>query len=287
MKLQCNSETGSLRSVVLGYPHNFHNNGAPVEIINKTQAKFFTLTSKPTAESLQSEFLEFQQTLENYGVKVFVPEPCDVPDQLTPRDIGFVIGDRFFLARMAKQSRVNEYQGIRYLIDQFGPEKVVRVPEGMVIEGGDIIVEGKNIFIGLSQRTDRDGCDWLAQQITDYNIIPVHLKTIAEGEDCLHLDCVFVPVGKGNCLIYPEGIKGEIPLPLKEFKWIVVTSEEQSQLATNVLSLSDHRVISRTATRRVNAELRKLGLEVIVLKYDEAPKTGGSFRCCTLPLWRD
>ena len=188
---------------------------------------------------------------------------------------------------MAKQSRANEYQGIQYLIGQFGSTKVVRAPKKIVIEGGDIIVAGKNVFVGLSQRTNQDGCDWLGQQLPNYKVIPVRLKTLAEGEDCLHLDCIFVPVGKSHCLIYPEGIKGEIPLPLKGYKWLVVTSEEQSQLATNVLLLSDHLVISRMNAQRINAELRSLGLEVIELKFDEAPKTGGSFRCCTLPLWRD
>lgn len=286
MKLFCNSETGRLQSVVVGYPDNFHNSGVGVEVVNETQAKFYTSTLKPTAESLQSEFRKFQQTLKSYDVEIFIPEPCNVPDQLTPRDLGFVVGDRFFLAKMAKKSRVDEYKGIQYLVDQFGSAKVVRVPKGMIIEGGDIIVAGKNVFVGLSQRTNQDGCNWLARQLPDYNIIPVHLKTIAEGEDCLHLDCVFVPVGKNHCLIYPKGIKGEIPLPLKEFEWVVVNSEEQSQLATNVLSLSEHLVISRTTAQRVNAELRNLGLEVIELKFDEAPKTGGSFRCCTLPLWR-
>ena len=285
MNICCRNETDILRSVVLGYPDNFHADPTAVEIVNDTQFHYYADSqTRPTAQRLKPEFDAFQQEMEKHGVKVFYPTPCPVPDQLTPRDIGFVCGETFFLAQMAKESRKREHEGIGFLLESM--ERVVKVPETVVIEGGDIVVDRGVVFVGISQRTTMDGYRWLVEQLPTFTVVPVPLKSLDEGEDCLHLDCVFVPVGECHALVYPNGIDGENPAELGKYKWIKVTKEEQLQLATNVLSLSKNCVISRHSAIRVNTLLEEIGLQVIALKFDEAPKTGGSFRCCTLPLIR-
>jgi N-dimethylarginine dimethylaminohydrolase len=118
-------------------------------------------------------------------------------------------------------------------------------------------------------------------------VIPVPLKQLADGENVLHLDCSFVPVGPRSALVYAGGL-AEMPAAMAdEYDLIEVTKAEQQILATNVLSLSPTQVIARTCASRVNAELRQRGLDVIELPFDDPPVLGGSFRCCSLPLWRD
>ncbi len=67
---------------------------------------------------------------------------------------------------------------------------------------------------------------------------------------------------------------------------IGVTREEQQRLGTNVLSLDPQTVVSQPTSQRINDEMRARGITVIEVPYSEPPKTGGSFRCCTLPLYR-
>jgi N-dimethylarginine dimethylaminohydrolase len=96
-----------------------------------------------------------------------------------------------------------------------------------------------------------------------------------------------VPVGQRSALIYAAGL-AEVPAAIADqYDLIEVTKAEQQLLATNVLSISPTQVIARTCATRVNTALRQRGLEVIELPFDDPPKTGGSFRCCSLPLWRD
>ena len=81
-----------------------------------------------------------------------------------------------------------------------------------------------------------------------------------------------------------EGMEGTA---LREtYELIDVTREEQRVLGTNVLSLDPSTVISQPTSVRINAEMRARGIEVIEVPYSEPPKTGGSFRCSTLPLHR-
>ena len=188
---------------------------------------------------------------------------------------------------MAATSRRHEWRGYAHLFEHF-PEhvKVLFGPEDLVIEGGDVIVDRGKVFVGIGQRTTLAGAAWLMQLVPDFEIVPVDLNGLADGEDVLHLDCSFLPVGDGLALIYPDGMR-DIPATLREtYDLIEVTREEQQMLGTNVLSLAPGCVVSREDSTRINAELRARGIEVVELPYSEPPKTGGSFRCCTLPLHR-
>lgn len=282
----CVNESGRLRDVILGKYDNFHADPTTVEVVNEAQAKSYESNSKPTAATLAPEFNNLTRVLEANGVRVRLPMPTNVPDQLTPRDIGFTIGDTFFVANMARKSRKTEFQGILGIIGAM--PKVIQVPANIIIEGGDIVVDKGKVFVGISQRTTLAGVDFLRSVLeTQYSIEPVHLKSLEEGEDCLHLDCAFVPVGERHALIYEDGINHISDSIRHNYEWIPVTKTEQAELATNVLSISPKLVISRDIATRINTILEAIGINVLPLQFNEAPKTGGSFRCCTLPLYRD
>ena len=280
------SETGRLRSVIIGYPDNFHQ--VPPAIINETQKQYYFSSERPTRAQVKADLERFKAALVQHDIEVLQPCPvAGVPDQLMTRDIGVVIGNTFVITRMARQSRQDEWHGLQHILAQIDQRQIVRVPEGIVLEGGDVIADNGRIFVGLSQRTGLEGANFLAAQFPEFEVIPVPLKQLADGEDVLHLDCSFVPVGSRHALIYPDGLVETPTIIPQQYDLIPVTKAEQQILATNVLSISPTQVISRAKSSRVNAELRRRGLEVIALEFDDPPKTGGSFRCCSLPLWRD
>ena len=188
---------------------------------------------------------------------------------------------------MARESRRDEWLGLLPILDQMRTQRVIKVPDDVVLEGGDVIVDNGRIFVGLSQRTGPDGAAFLASRFPHFEVVPVPLKRLSDGENVLHLDCSFVPVGCHSALVYPNGLAEMPPAIIEHYDLIEVTKAEQQMLATNVLSLSPTQVIARTCASRVNTEMRRRGLEVIELPFDDPPKTGGSFRCCSLPLWRD
>lgn len=283
------SETAPLKKVVIGRYEGYRAVEAYTERVNESQKK-----GLPTEAALRPEFESFRKALEEEGVEVLIPEYVGkfVYDQLTPRDLGAAIGNRFVLCNMAKSSRRYEAAGIfRHLLEMEGPEPNILLPPGneALLEGGDIVVDKGCIFVGLSQRTNQAGFEFLRQQFgDDFEVIPVFCRRLEEGEDVLHLDCAFNPVGEGHALLYPQGFREIPPAIIDNYNWIEVTAAEQAELATNVLSLDCHTLISRNhpECRRVNQALREAGLRVIELPFDAAPSTGGSVRCCSLPLVR-
>ncbi|WP_420451150.1 dimethylarginine dimethylaminohydrolase family protein [Ilumatobacter sp.] len=286
MDVFVDSETGPLRSVIVGYPDNFLQVDA--EIINEAQRRWYDGPDAPTAETVTAQIRGLVDELVSRGIEVHQPHPLDyVPDQMMTRDIGVVIGRTFVVTTMAARSRRHEWRGYAHLFERFGEDvKVLFGPEDLVLEGGDIVVDRGKVFVGIGQRTNLAGAAWLMQLVPDHEIVPIALTGLAEGEDVLHLDCSFLPVGDGHALIYRDGLR-DLPAALREtYELIEVTREEQRMLATNVLSLSPSCVVSRPESARINDEMRARGIEVVELAYSEPPKTGGSFRCCTLPLHR-
>jgi N-dimethylarginine dimethylaminohydrolase len=286
MDVFVDSETARLRSVIVGYPDNFLQVDA--EIINETQRRFYDGPDAPTAEAVTEQLNGFIKELVARDVEVLQPHPLPyVPDQMMTRDIGVVIGDTFVVTTMAARSRRHEWRGYAHLFERF-PEHVTVLfgPEDLVLEGGDIIVDRGKVFVGIGQRTTLAGAAWLMQLVPDYEIVPINLRGLHHGEDVLHLDCSFLPVGNGYALIYPGGMR-DVPAAVRDtYELIEVTRDEQGMLGTNVLSVDSSTVISQPTSERINAEMRSRGIDVVEVPYSEPPKTGGSFRCCTLPLHR-
>lgn len=279
------SETSRLQSVVIGFPDNFHL--IPPEVVNETQRRFYFGPQHPDRDKIIEEYAGFRKCLEQRQVEVFqpVPEPS-VPDQLSPRDIAFVIDDTIVLARMAKTSRVDEWRGLSVLLDQLPSHKVIQAPDGATIEGGDVIVDRGRIYVGIGQRTTAAGARFVAETFPQYEVVVAELSKLSDGEDVIHLDCVFAPVGHRSALLYGAGFKAIPDSILSDYDLIEVTKSEQELLAPNVLSISPEEVISMQQFSRLNEELRGRGIEVIEVDFSETIKTGGSFHCGSLPLKR-
>ena len=67
---------------------------------------------------------------------------------------------------------------------------------------------------------------------------------------------------------------------------IEVSESEQFTMGTNVLSIGQKRVFSLPMNRDVNYQIRQHGYEVLEVDFSEIIKSGGSFRCCSMPIVR-
>lgn len=285
-----NDEFSPLRHVVVGRGQGYHRDAARVEVVNETHRQRLAEHGHPTESQVMAELDGFGAALARAGVTVHVPDlaPESVQDQTCPRDIGFVIGDTFVTAGMRNQSRAEEITGIADLLAGCdGPR--VAVPTGVCLEGGDVIIDGQDIFVGTGQRSDGAGVAFLKETLGhSHGIHPMPARPLSEGENVLHLDCAFQPLGLGHALVYPDGL-AEIPAVLRDrYDWIEVTRKEADALATNVLSVAPDHLIARDhpSCARVNGLLRRAGYRVDEVTFDAVPSTGGSFRCATLPLRR-
>jgi N-dimethylarginine dimethylaminohydrolase len=67
---------------------------------------------------------------------------------------------------------------------------------------------------------------------------------------------------------------------------IRINAEEMYHMNTNLFSISEDVIVSQPHFSILNEKLRKQGLIVEEVPYNEVSKMGGLFRCSTMPLKR-
>ncbi|MBM7609117.1 N-dimethylarginine dimethylaminohydrolase [Lysinibacillus composti] len=275
-KTYCMSEYDTLKRVILCQPQYM----TIRDVINETQ-KHFKKEGIHIERALEQHDV-FVKTLKDHGVEVILlPYHKKYPEQVFTRDIGFTLGQTIFVAKMATDIREGEEDVLKQWLEDEEISYYNLVEER--IEGGDVVIDGNTIYVGLSERTDAKAAEQLQRLLNQFNVIPIPFK-----EKYLHLDCVFNVVSPEVALIYPKALtKEDIELFSSRYDLIEVSEEEQFQLGTNVLSIGNKRVLSLPVNKNVNKQLRDRGFEVIEVDITEIIKSGGSFRCCTLPLLRE
>ena len=171
------------------------------------------------------------------------------------------------------------------------------------IEGGDVILNNKDIFIGYSKkddfenfkvaRTNESAVNEIKNIFPNKNVFSFELKKsdLKPDENALHLDCCFQPIGQGFAIIYENGFKNksDINLLIDMFgnnNLIRISKQEMYEMNSNVFSISENIIVSEMGFNRLNNILREKGFIVEEIKFSEIAKMEGLLRCATLPLYR-
>ena len=303
LQLNVKNETSRLKAVVLG---SAISNGAvpkASEAYDPKSLEHILAGTYPLEQDMIFEMKAFNDVFQKYNVKVYRPELIENYNQIFSRDIGFVIDDIFIKANILPD-RERELDAIQYILDEINPEKVIRPPAEVHIEGGDVILWNDYIFIGtykgsdykdhITARTNVEGVAFIKNTFPDKIVKEFDLvKSKLEARDnALHLDCCFQPVGTNKGIIYKSGFREEsdyvflLELFGKE-NLFHITREEMYEMNSNVFSIDENIVVSEKKFTRLNNWLRENNFIVEEIPYAEISKQEGLLRCSTLPLIRE
>ena len=303
LQLNVKNETSRLRAVVLGSAVDNGPTPTAEEAYDPKSLEHILAGTYPVEEDMVNEMEAFNMVFQKYDVKVYRPERIENYNQIFTRDIGFVIDDVFIKANILPD-RERELDAIQYVIDQMDPNKVVRPPDDVHIEGGDVMLWNDYIFIGtykgsdykdyITARTNMAGVNYI-KELFPHKIVKEFdlVKSKMEARDnALHLDCCFQPIGDNKGIIYKSGFREEADYRylLKLFgkeNLFHITREEMYHMNSNVFSIAPDVVVSEKNFTRLNTWLREKGFTVEGIPYAEIAKQEGLLRCSTLPLIRD
>ena len=303
LKLNVKNETSRLRAVVLGTAVSNGPTPKPEEAYDPKSLEHILAGTYPLEKDMVTEMEAVAKVFEKYDVQVFRPEIIKDCNQIFTRDIAFVVDDIFVKANILPD-RENELDAIQHVIELIDPKKVIRPPEEVHIEGGDVILWNDHIFVGtykgsdypsyITARTNVEGVEYMKQTfpskiVKEFDLVK---SKIEPRDNALHLDCCFQPVGKDKGIIYKSGFREEgdymylLDLFGKE-NLFHITREEMFHMNSNIFSIDEDVVISERNFTRLNIWLRKNGFTVEEVPYAEIAKQEGLLRCSTLPLIRD
>ena len=303
LQINVKNETSRLRAVVLGTA--ISNGPTPTvdEAYDPKSLEHILAGTYPVESDMVNEMEAFNAVFKKYDVTVYRPEIIENYNQIFTRDIGFVIDDIFIKSNILPD-RERELEAIHYVIDQMNPLKVVRPPQEVHIEGGDVMLWNDHIFIGtykgsdyssyITARTNMFGVNYIKELFPNKIVKEFDLvKSKLEARDnALHLDCCFQPVGTNKGIIYKSGFREE-----SDYLYLVdlfgkdnlfhITRDEMYHMNSNVFSISPDVIVSEKNFTRLNTWLRSKGFTVEEIPYAQIAKQEGLLRCSTLPLIRD
>jgi len=303
LQLNVKNETSRLRAVVLGTAISNGPTPTVEEAYDPKSLEHILAGTYPVEEDMIKEMEAFNEVFKKYDVQVFRPEIIEDYNQIFARDIGFVIDDIFIKANILPD-RERELEAIRYIINQMNPAKVVRPPEEVHIEGGDVMLYNDHIFIGtykgsdyksyITARTNMRGVQYIKDLFPNKIVKEFDLvkSKIEPRDNALHLDCCFQPIGHNKGIIYKSGFREEA-----DYMYLVdlfgkenlfhITRDEMYNMNSNIFSIAPDVVVSEKNFTRLNTWLRENGFTVEEIPYAEIAKQEGLLRCSTLPLIRD
>ena len=219
----------------------------------------------------RSEHHEYIKALKQLGCQVIeLPEEPDLPDSVFVEDTAFILDEVAVITRPGADSRKPEIESIIRALSPHRP--LVRVTEPATVDGGDVLVLGKNIYIGISTRSNNESVQQIQELLNAYG----YKVTGVEMHDCLHLKTAVTKVDEKTLLINPRWVD---TFHFNDFDWIEVDPSEP--FAANCLPIGGV-IIFPTAFPKTQQRLEQKGYKVVTVNVAELAKAEGAVTCCSL-----
>ena len=299
MNIHITNENHRLTDVIVGNSFSFKSNINFRDLYDPISLFYYLRGKFPKKYKLQNQISNFKKILLKYGIKIHDLDIINT-NQIFARDLGFIIENKFFISSILPD-RENEIKGLKSVLKNI--KNIIKLPEDAHIEGGDVVLDSDNIFIGyydqkdyknqITARTNKKAIKLVKNYFPNKNVIPLELikSPYLPNSNALHLDCCFQPVSENKAVICKEAFKNSFELDLLISHYGVknifeISLKEMSKLYSNFFSIDKNIVVSDKRFHRLNKWLGSIGVKVEKINYSEVSKLGGLFRCSTLPLIR-
>jgi dimethylargininase len=187
-------------------------------------------------------------------------------------DAAFILPEVAVITRPGADTRKPETESIARTLKPY--RELVYVTEPATVDGGDVLVLDKDIYIGISTRSNQAAVDQLNELLGQYNY-RVHG---VELQDCLHLKSAVTRVDDSTLLINRQWVD------VKYFDGFHLIDIDGSEpYAANCLPVNGA-VLYPTAFPKTRKRLEEAGYKVRAIPMDELAKAEGAVTCCSLVI---
>ncbi len=225
----------------------------------------------PNYQSMCDQHEHYIQLLGSLGVSVEnLPYEADFPDAHFVEDTAVVTPEIAIITRPGADARKGETPTIAAALKKY--RELLHISSPGTVDGGDILLVGRHVFIGISERTNADG----ARQLTDmlspfgYTCIPV---PVAAG---LHFKSSVNMLTDDTLLVTQDF--SDRP-ELNGFRILTVPAGEN--YAGNTLAVNGTLMVPEGYPKTL-ALLRSEGFETCTIDTEESRKMDGGLTCLSL-----
>lgn len=203
---------------------------------------------------------------------VHLPPLPDMADAVFVEDTAVVLDEVAVMTRPGAASRRPEVDSVAAVLKAYRETCYIEAPA--TIDGGDVLVIGRRVFVGRSRRSSGPAVEQLRSVLRDfgYSVEPVAM------DGCLHLKSAVTAVGQGAVLINRSWVDAE---PFRGLELIDVAAGEP--MGANALVVGAALVYAAQFPRTLE-RLQRAGIEVHVVAMTELAKAEGAVTCCSILL---
>lgn len=293
-----------VHSSMLGYGYILGNEkimkeaaGKPIQLVNPNQYMNVVKESDEIAKDLKEKDVKISR---------LNPEVLDVAELqymkyvqqghnfLFPKDAVIVIGNNViecaqrvpmrdkerFIVRKIFKPLIKEDPSIRYIAVPIPSPTFAE--KGLYLEGSDVLIDGKNIYVGHSGRgTSTAGIKWLQSVLgPNYKVYSIDISGF------IHLNSVLTLIRPGLAVKVSPAIVSELPKPLHNWDFIEVSMDDAKNYASSILVVGPNKVYVDERFETLIEQLRTKGVDVTSVPFDVIADFGGGLGSFYSPIRR-
>lgn len=219
----------------------------------------------------RAQHRQYEECLQALGCEVVsLAEEIALPDSVFVEDTAIVLDELAIITHPGAESRRPETASIAKALEPY--RQLYFLVSPATIDGGDVLRVGKNIYVGLSSRSNQAGIEQM-QNILEtfgYKVKGVNVQ------DCLHLKSAVTQVAENTLLINRQLLEPDV---FDEVNFIEVDAAEP--LAANALWINNE-VIYPADFPLTRKRLEDAGIFIHTVEVSELMKAEGAVTCCSL-----
>ncbi len=220
----------------------------------------------------RAQHIEYRRHIENaeYHTTVLSADPRH-PDCVFVEDTAVVVGQTALITRLGAESRRGEVDPVANTLARY--LDIVTMGAPATLDGGDVFILNKTIYVGRSERTNEDGINQLAvvASLHDLAIVPIDVSGV------LHLKSAVLPVDAQTVVVTPGTVDES---RLADLRILHEDATERNRFSA--LPLRSGAVLVTQDSPRTSEQVADLGHEVIPIDVSQIQAADGGLTCMSL-----
>ena len=215
---------------------------------------------------------EYINVLKECGLEVLIlPEDEQYPDSTFVEDVALLTKTHAIITNPGAPSRRGETTEIKKVLREFYTT-IVEVKEPGRVEAGDIMMVDSHFYIGISNRTNRDGAQQVIAYLEEYGMS----GSVVELEKVLHLKTGVAYLEHNNLVACGEFVTNA------EFqRFNILEIDEDESYAANCVWVNE-RVLIPKGYPKAKETVESAGYETNEVDVSEFRKLDGGLSCLSL-----
>ena len=219
----------------------------------------------------RAQHLSYERLLISLGCSIVrLPEEPDLPDAVFIEDTAVVLPEVAIITRPGAPSRRPETASTAAALARY--RRLAHIEAPGTIDGGDVLVAGKTLFIGETQRSNSHAIEQVTALL---HPLGYAVRTVPVS-GCLHLKSAVTLCGPDLLLVNPAWVD-----PARFGGRSIIEVDPAESHAANALLLNGG-IIYPVAFPRTRKLLRAREVIVHDIELSELAKAEGAVTCCSL-----